>query len=361
VIGLPALVTALILAACAPTAAPGATGSAPASAPAAAAQPAAAPQPAAPAPAPPREPIKLIHSESTRDLGFLVAYLAVARGFTTEEGLDVEVVQMAANAAIPAITNKQVHFASAGSGVRAAYQGAPLRGIFYSYNQITWHAVGVPEVRSFRDLPGKVIAVSSPGSSEDWLVKLLLRREGIPLTDVNIAVLGQGPQRAQGMLAGQVHFTVLNPDLAVDMERKGFNLLGAMGDLMAIPFSGFVAHADTIREQPDALKAWLRSQVRTLQFVKRNPAETAEFVINEFGIDREAAPRAVELLLPSISSDDPGGFTEAGLRLVTEMDMAALEMSGDPLELGKRVHDVTLLRQAQRDLGIRCTTGYQCQ
>ena len=29
-------------------------------------------------------------------------------------------------------------------------------------------------------------------------------------------------------------------------------------------------------------------------------------------------------------------------------------------ELGKRVYDMALLRQAQRELGIRCTAGYQC-
>ena len=36
-------------------------------------------------------------------------------------------------------------------------------------------------------------------------------------------------------------------------------------------------------------------------------------------------------------------------------------MTCDPAEMGPRTQDVTLLRQVQRELGIRCTTGYQCQ
>jgi hypothetical protein len=73
-----------------------------------------------------------------------------------------------------------------------------------------------------------------------------------------------------------------------------------------------------------------------------------------------AARRAVELVLPAINADDPGGFTEAGLLLNTQLDMEALGMTGDPAEIGPRTQDVTLLRQVQRELGIRCTTGYQC-
>jgi NitT/TauT family transport system substrate-binding protein len=329
----------------------------------------AAPAPAAPAPAPgqnpvpataaPREPVKFLHSLASIDLGFLPALVAASPGFGDAEGLDIELLQMPSNAAIPAITNKQVHLAAGGSGVRAAYQGAPLRGIFYYYQQNIFHAVAAPDVRSYRDLSGKVVGVASPGSTEDQVVKLLLRREGLAPTDVQSIVLGSGPQRVQAMLAGQVHFTVVNPDLAVDLERKGFNRLGSLGDLLPVPFSGFVAHQDTIRDQPELLRAWMRASIRALRFIKSNPAEAAEVGVQR-GLEREVARRAVELMLPAISDDDPGGVTEAGLLLVTQTDLAALEMDADPAELGKRVNDLALLRQVQWEMGIRCTTGYQC-
>jgi hypothetical protein len=61
-----------------------------------------------------------------------------------------------------------------------------------------------------------------------------------------------------------------------------------------------------------------------------------------------------------MNTDDLGGVTEASIILVTQLDMEALNMTGDPAEIGKRVYDMSLLRQAQRELGIRCTGGYQC-
>jgi NitT/TauT family transport system substrate-binding protein len=360
------LSTVVLLAACAsPPAAPAPSAApakpAAASAPATVAAPTAAAAAAPTAPASPREAVRVVQALPTRDFGFLPGIVAISKGFTTDEGIQLELPVMPANAAIAAITNKEIQFASAGSGTRAAYQGAPLRGIFYYYSENTLIPVGSSEVHSYKDLPGKVLSIASPGSSEDWVIKLLLSREGIPISDVQIAALGQGPQRVQAMLAGQVQFSVLNADLAVDLERQGFNILGDVRSLMPVPWSGFVVHQDTLREQPDLVKRWIRAHVHTLQFMKQNPAETAAIATRELGLDPELARRAVDLVLPAINADDPGGFTEAGLLLNTRLDMEALGMEGDPAEIGPRTQDVTLLRQVQRELGIRCTTGYQCQ
>jgi NitT/TauT family transport system substrate-binding protein len=354
------LVVVALLAACAsPGAAPSPTAAPAKPAPAAAV---AVPTAAAPtAQSTPREPVRVVQALPTRDFGFLPGIVAISKGLMAEEGIQLELPVMPANAAIAAITNKEIQLASAGSGTRAAYQGAPLKGVFYYYNQNTLIAVGASDVRSYRDLPGKVIAIASPGSSEDWVIKLLLNREGIPVSDVQIAALGQGPQRVQALLAGQVQFSVLNADLAVDLERQGFNIIGDVRSLMPIPWSGFVVHQDLLREQPELIKRWIRAHVRTLQLMKQNPGDTAAIATRELALDPALALRAVELVLPAINDDDPGGFTEAGLLLNTQLDMEALGMSGDPAQIGPSTQDVTLLRQVQRELGIRCTTGYQCQ
>jgi ABC-type nitrate/sulfonate/bicarbonate transport system substrate-binding protein len=349
--------TALLLTACAPGVPPAEQSP---GAPAGAAVAASDGQPVAQAPATPREPVKLIQALPNREIGSLPPLVAAGKGFFAEEGLEVELPVMTSNAAIPALTNKQIHLAAGGSGARAAYQGAPLRAIFYGFKQVTLIPVGSPEVKSYKDLAGKVFAVSSPGGSDDWLTKWIIQREGISLADARILPIGPPQQRTQAMVAGQVQFSALPPDIAVDLERKGYHILGNLGELMPIPWGGFAAHVDMIREQPDVLKAWLRANVRALQFIKRSPAEAAAIVVREFGLDAATTPRAVELVLPAISDDDPGGFTEASLLLNTQFDLEVVEVAGDPLEIGLRAHDLTLLRQVQRELGIACKGGYGC-
>jgi NitT/TauT family transport system substrate-binding protein len=358
----PTLAIALLLAACAPAASPASPGSDPAAgAAAAAARTAPTVQPLAPAAAGGREPVRLIQVLPSLDFGYLPSLVAADKGFFAQEGLEVDLRQMPSNAAIPAMTNKEIHLASAGSAARAAYQGAPLRGILYQYHRNIAFAVGAPDVKSYRDLRGKAVAVANVGGSDDWIAKRFVQREGIPLSEVDIVALGQAPQRLQGMLAGQIHFSIMNPDVALELERSGFNLLDPVGEIMPVPWSGFAAHADLIRDQPDDLKAWARAMIRALQFTKRNPAEAADVGVRLLNVNPDVARRAAELLGPSIGDDDPGGFTEASLILLTQFDLESMGTTGDPAEMGKRAHDVTLLRQAQRDLGIRCTTGYQCQ
>ena len=312
-------------------------------------------------PTAPRPLTQVVQALPSRDFGYLPTTVTLSKGFFAEEGLEVEQPVMVSSAAIPALTNKEIQFATAGSGVRAAYQGAPLRGIFYQFNKTTFIATGTSEVKSYRDLPGKIIAVAAPGSSEDLASKLVLRREGIPLTDVQILPMGQGPQRAQAMLGGLVQFSMLNPDLAVEVERQGGTILGHMRDLMPIPWAGWAMHQDVLREQPELAKAWLRASVRGLRFVQQNPAEAGEIAVRELQLDPALVGRALELLLPAIGEDDPGGWTDAGLTMAVQLDSESVEISGDPGEVGRRVHDVTLLRTVQRELGIVCRQGAQCQ
>jgi ABC-type nitrate/sulfonate/bicarbonate transport system substrate-binding protein len=304
---------------------------------------------------------RIIEALPTRDFGYLPSIVADAKGFFAESGLQVEMPVMASQAAIPALTNKQVQFAAHGSAERAAYQGAPLKGIWYAWNVNTFYAISAKDVKSYKDLKGKVIGIASPGSSEDVVIHLLLKKEGISPNDLQIAPMGGGPQRAQAMIGGQAQFTVMNPDIAVDLEQRGFNILGSMADILPVPWSGFGVHQDTIRDQPDMLKGWLRAQIKAQQFIKQNAKETADIAVKELQLSPAVAQKAVGLLQPAISDDDPGGLTEAGLILNAQVDQDSIKLAGDPLELGKKVNDLTLLRQVQRDMGIRCTKGFQCQ
>jgi ABC-type nitrate/sulfonate/bicarbonate transport system substrate-binding protein len=344
----------------APAAAPAAPSRA-TSAPAAAAPAANAPDaPVAAAPTAPRPLTRVVQALPSRDFGYLPTTVALSKGFFAEEGLADEQPVMVSSAAIPALTNREIQLATAGSAVRAAYQGAPLKGIFYQFNKTTFIAVGTSEVRSYRDLPGKLIAVSSPGSSEDLAAKMILRREGIPLTDVQVLPMGQGPQRTQAMLAGLAQFSVLNPDLAVEVERQGGTILGNLRDLMPVPWAGFAMHQDTLRDQPELAKAWLRASIRGIRFMQQNQAETVEIAVHDLQVDPALARPALDLVLPSLGEDDPGGWSEAGITLLAQLDLESLDQTGDAAELARRVNDVTYLRQAQRELGITCRQGAQC-
>jgi ABC-type nitrate/sulfonate/bicarbonate transport system substrate-binding protein len=359
-------ILAVVLAACTPapstpSVAPPTVGAAAAPKPAATAPPPTATSaPAVPQAVPAKALTKVTMALPTLDVGFLPSVVALSKGFFRDEGLDVDMPVMRSIAAVPALTSKQVQFAVAGSSTRAAYEGAPLKTVFYSYHENTLIGVSTKDVTSFQDLKGKVLAVASPGSSEDFAIKRILTLQKIPVSDVQIVAIGTGAERATAMIAGQVQFTVVNADVAVDLERRGFTVLGDLRTMMAIPFSGFSVHEDTLRDQPDMVKAWLRAHVRALKFILDDPQGAADIAARELKLEPTLAKRAVELIVPAISTADLGGFTQDALILNTQQDLEALKRTDDPLPLGARVHDMTLLRQVQQELGLPCKGGYQC-
>jgi hypothetical protein len=80
----------------------------------------------------------------------------------------------------------------------------------------------------------------------------------------------------------------------------------------------------------------------------------------ELKLTPEVALGATKLLLPVISVDDPGGFTENGMRL--NLEYSASRQGGDANKVPiSQVAEVSLLREVQREMGIRCKDGYQCK
>jgi hypothetical protein len=107
------------------------------------------------------------------------------------------------------------------------------------------------------------------------------------------------------------------------------------------------------------IKRWLRAHIRAMVAIRKNPEEAAQLAAKELKLSNDVALGATKLLVPLINADDPGGFTEKSMRL--NLEYSASRQGGDASKVSiSQVADVTLLREAQRELGINCKDGYQC-
>ena len=88
---------------------------------------------------------------STPDFGYLPNYVARARGFFTDERLDLKVIVMNSRVSMPALIADEVHFGVAGPSITGALRGAPLKAIFFIYNTSTFQFVVRPEIRGAED------------------------------------------------------------------------------------------------------------------------------------------------------------------------------------------------------------------
>ena len=72
------------------------------------------------------------------------------------------------------------------------------------------------EIKSIKDLAGKKVGVSAPGSSTDFFLKYLLKKNGVSASDVAVIGVGLGATAVAAMQQGQIDAAVmLDPSVTV--------------------------------------------------------------------------------------------------------------------------------------------------
>jgi NitT/TauT family transport system substrate-binding protein len=304
---------------------------------------------------------RIIQAIPTRSFGFLPLFVAQETGLYQAEGLEVLAPVLKTSPSVAALISGEVHFAAADSAMRAALAGTPVKAVVFYYDRPTMLFVGRPEIRSVRDLQGKNIAILSYGSAVDYATRQILRAHGLADKDYTLVPMGPEPQRILAMSKGLVHASLLNPDGAAIAETQveGLKLLASFGDLQKTPFSGFAASARFLSGNADTAKRFLRATLKAIVLTRDQPQAAARVAEKALGMDGKAALAAVRAIVGAISTKDPGGFTEAGMRAWIGDNAKNSARKTDEVRIAE-LADLRLLREAQQELGIRCEGGYEC-
>jgi ABC-type nitrate/sulfonate/bicarbonate transport system substrate-binding protein len=115
-----------------------------------------------------------------------------------------------------------------------------------------------------------------------------------------------------------------------------------------------------IRENPDMIRRWLRAHLKAMAFVRQRPDEAAQVAAKDLKLSLEIARDATGQVLQFMSPDDPGGFTEKGMRIFLQQTAPRLGLDPDKVAISQ-VADMSFLREVQRQMGIHCREGYACQ
>src|SRR4030095_13652807 len=117
------------------------------------------------------------HAEKIRtaipsaSIHYLSLYVAEEKGFFKDEGVENEVIAIGGPAGIAALVNGGIDFSgAAGSGMRAAMVGAPIKVIMFQTEKVTWYLVANPNLGKISDLKGKRVGVFALSDTSDTLV-----------------------------------------------------------------------------------------------------------------------------------------------------------------------------------------------
>jgi ABC-type nitrate/sulfonate/bicarbonate transport system substrate-binding protein len=273
-----------------------------------------------------------LHAEKIRtaipqaNLNYLSIFVADARGLFKDEGLENETVVISGPLSIAALLSGDVDFSGAGgSGMRAALKGAPLKGIYFQSEKVTFYLVADPSIKTAADLKGKKVAIGSSGDTQDRMITMFAERGGVAAREIiRISVGADTATRILAIKSGNAHATTVDPGGLVFAQKEGMVSLGFLGDLFPMPFQGFVATDKKVRENPAQIKRWLKAAIRGLMFVRDRPEEAVDVGLKKLQLGRATRTMVVEGVknyVRALPQGVPGLPSAEGIKNFLEYDI----------------------------------------
>ena len=211
------------------------------------------------------------------------AWMAKESGIYRDNGLDVQLVYFrGGTTAMMALLSRETPISEiAGpSVVSANLRGTDVVLIAGGVVTSDQSLVTRPEIKTAEQLKGGSVATSIFGGSSDFLARLAFKKLGlIPVKDVAIVQIGGVPERLNALERGKVQAAMLGMNEALVVQKKGFNILVVVNP----PYqgSGVVTTRRFIRESPDIVRRYIKSQIEAVHSIKTD-RETAKRVLAKY-------------------------------------------------------------------------------
>src|SRR5262245_33397594 len=287
---------------------------------------------------------KVRYNEVVRSILYTPAYVAIAKGYFEEAG--IEQTMSTANGgdkSVAALLSGSADIALIGpeTSIYVQIGDSPTKIPIFCALTATdgFMLVGREKVAKFEwsMLKGKEILGFRPGSTPLLFLEAALRANGIdPLKDVKLMNNVAIPARVGSWLAGQNQFAIfIEPDASqLELDGKA-HFMASIGETVGpADYTTFMATDKYIREHPDVIQSWTNAIYKGQKWTETAPPADIVKVLEPFfpGVSPQALAGAVERyrrlkIWKSTPAIDPkaiekfqdilvqGGVLEAGKRV----------------------------------------------
>ncbi|MGE0745110.1 MAG: ABC transporter substrate-binding protein [Rhodospirillales bacterium] len=263
---------------------------------------------------------------------------ALAEGYFAKEGLDVSIIYGDGGAATmqTIITGSQDVVTGVGtSAVVAAFaKGAPVRIIGNGKRgpgPVVWYVPTASPIKSLKDMDGKTLAFSRPGSTTHTAAQFMLKESGVKAKLVSVG--GTAASRTQ-VMSGQVDTGWTIPPANFDLMVKGEARVIADADketpeLNNVPIRVMAANSDWLAKNPDVARRFVKAVWKGIVFNHTQPEPAVRRYAEKWKMDYEMAKAAPRYL--SIESQAPNqlGDIEMLERMAVEDKMIAAPLTAE--------------------------------
>ena len=253
-----------------------------------------------------KPPIKIRYNEVVHSILYAPAYVAMAKGYFAEAGLDVAMTTaQGGDKSMAALLSDGADIALIGpeTAIYVQISDSPTKARIFCGLTATdgFILVGREKVDKFdwKMLKGKEILGFRPGSTPLLYLEAALRKNGLdPQTDVKLSNNVGIPARVGSWLAGQNQYAIfIEPDASqLEIDGKA-HYLASIGETVGFAdYTAFMASEKYIRDHPATVQSWTNAILKAMKWTEKAPAAEIAKTLEPFfpGVSPQALVGAAE-------------------------------------------------------------------
>jgi NitT/TauT family transport system substrate-binding protein len=227
---------------------------------------------------------------------FAPYYVAQAKGFFADEGLDVALEHGFENdfVALAAQGKRQFAIASGDQVILARAQGLPVVYVMKWYQRFPVAIMTLAEtgIDSPEKLEGHRVGIPMLSGASYVAWEALVYATGLDDTSIDLETIGftQAEATSQGLVDAAVVYIANEP---VQLTQAGMDVnVIQVSDYIDLVSNGLITNETVIQENPDLVRRMVRASLRGLEYTLAHPEEA-------FAIARKAVPEITDEGVPT--------------------------------------------------------------
>lgn len=214
-------------------------------------------------------------------------FMPVKGGFAQKLGLNVDLIPIKTDSiGLKALIAGELESFEGGpqGAMAAAARGADVKILGCHWVVVPHGVFARSTINSLKDLKGKSVAVSAPGTFPEIVAKAAFEKQGVPYDDVKFAAMGGDSDRYKALAAGVVDAAVVSNEYVPIMAKDGIKEL--VPGREAVP--NFVrvcifSTAKVLAERGDDAVKFLTAEMQGLKYALAHRDETIKLTLQITG------------------------------------------------------------------------------
>lgn len=247
---------------------------------------------------------------SSTTFAFAPIEIGKEKGIWAKHGLDVESIAFGGDARLQqAMVADSIDFAlGSGPGMGFIAKGVPATTVAAMANEPLAMGLTIGKnspIKTYDDLKGATVSVSTGGSLTYWLVREFSRQRGWGPAGIKTVMLGVNPAQVAALKAGNVQGIVTSSSVGYMLEKSGEGrVLVEFGEHVKDFHTHVIFATNTIvAKRPDAVRRFLAGWIDVIAFMAANRDETIRLVSPVSGLSADIQAREYDKAMPMLSRD----------------------------------------------------------